>query len=201
MARTQAFDRSTVVRAARTVFWRAGFEGASIPALEEATGLSRSSIYNAFASKRGLFDAAVQSYLDEVIRPRLRPLWEDPVDPDAVIVYLDGLRDAFADAGSMVGQGGCLLVNTATAPLAQDAEVARVVADYRDELRDAIGSGVAAFVGGAAADDGDGLAETITGLTIAAFALARVAPAHAAGMLDTARHLLTAARDRIPAAR
>ncbi len=53
MARTQGFDRDVVVRAARTLFWRAGFEGASVPALEEATGLSRSSIYNTFGSKRG----------------------------------------------------------------------------------------------------------------------------------------------------
>ena len=56
MARTQSFDRDTVVRAARTLFWTVGYESASIPELETATGLSRSSIYNAFGSKRGLFD-------------------------------------------------------------------------------------------------------------------------------------------------
>lgn len=199
MARTQAFDRDTVVRAARGVFWRTGYEGAAIPALEEATGLNRSSIYNAFGSKRGLFDAAVQSYLDEVIRPRLRPLREEPASPDAIVAYLDGLRDAFADAGSMVGQGGCLLVNTATAPLAQDAEVARVIADYRDELREAIGAGVAAFLGRDAHDDGAVVAETITGLTIAAFALARVAPEQAGVMLDTARGMLASACDHVAA--
>ncbi|WP_105565861.1 TetR/AcrR family transcriptional regulator [Microbacterium halophytorum] len=199
MARTQAFDRGTAVRSARTVFWRTGYEGASIPALEHATGLSRSSIYNAFGSKRGLFDAAVESYLDEVIRPRLHPLREEPVAPEAIVAYLDGLRGAFTDAGSMVGQGGCLLVNTATAPLAQDAEVARVIADYRDELRDAIGHGVAAFLGDGARDESAVVAETITGLTIAAFALARVAPQQAGGLLDTARGVLTSARDRIPA--
>ena len=54
MARTQGFERDAVVRAARTVFWRRGFEDTAVPDLEEATGLSRSSIYNAFGSKRGL---------------------------------------------------------------------------------------------------------------------------------------------------
>jgi AcrR family transcriptional regulator len=197
MARTQGFDREVVVRAARTLFWRAGFEGASIPALEEATGLSRSSIYNTFGSKRGLFDAAVQSYLDEVIRPRLRPLKAEVVAPEAVLTYLDGLREAFTHAGSMSATSGCLLINTATAPVVHDGEVARVVADYRDELRAAIGRGVAAYLGAVAPDEQERLADAATGLTVAAFALVRIAPAEADRTLATARDLLTAAHDRV----
>lgn len=196
MARTQGFDRDVVVRAARTVFWRAGYEGASVPALEEATGLSRSSIYNTFGSKRGLFDAAVQSYLDEVIRPRLRPLKAEVVAREAVLAYLDGLREAFTRTGSMSATNGCLLINTATAPVVHDGEVARVVADYRDELRAAIGRGVAAYLGAAAPQEREALADTVTGLSIAAFALVRIAPAEADRTLATARGLLAAAHDR-----
>ena len=59
MGRPQTFETDEVVRAARGVFWRDGYESASLPDLEQATGLSRSSIYHAFGSKRGLFDAAV----------------------------------------------------------------------------------------------------------------------------------------------
>ena len=73
MGRTQTFDTTEVVRSARRVFWEHCFENASIVELEQATGLNRSSIYYAFGSKRGLFDAAVESYLDEIIRPRLQP--------------------------------------------------------------------------------------------------------------------------------
>jgi AcrR family transcriptional regulator len=197
MARTQGFDREVVVRAARTLFWRAGFEGASVPALEEATGLSRSSIYNTFGSKRGLFDAAVQSYLDEVIRPRLRPLKAESVAPEAVLTYFDGLREALTRAGSMSATSGCLLINTGTAPVVHDGEVARVVADYRDELRAAIGRGVAAYLGAAAPGEQERLADAVTGLSIAAFALVRIAPAEAVRTLATARDLLTAARDRV----
>lgn len=201
MARTQGFDRDVVVRAARTLFWRAGFEGASVPALEEATGLSRSSIYNTFGSKRGLFDAAVQSYLDEVIRPRLRPLRADVVAPEAVLTYLDGLREAFTRADSMSATSGCLLINTATAPVVHDGEVARVVADYRDELRAAIGRGVAAYLGAVAPAEQERLADAVTGLSIAAFALVRITPAEADRTLAAARDLLTAARDQAARAR
>jgi len=186
MGRTLAFDRDTAVRAAREVFWHFGYAEASLPALEEATGLSRSSIYNSFGSKRGLFDAAVQSYLNEVIRPRLHPLQQAPVQRGALLEYLDGLRDAFSRAA---GPPGCLLVNTAGTPLAADNEVARVITDYRIELRTAIGNGVSAYLAGADADV-ERLADAVTDLVIAAFALVRVAP-------DVATHTLVTARETI----
>ena len=100
MGRPQTFETVEVVRAARAVFWHDGYESASLPDLEQATGLSRSSIYHAFGSKRGLFDAVVASYLDEVIRPRLRPLTVVQVEPGALAAYLVGLRAALARPGS-----------------------------------------------------------------------------------------------------
>lgn len=174
MARTQAFDRDTVVRAARTVFWEHGYDGASIPELEEATGIRRSSLYNTFGSKRGLFDEAVQSYLDEVIRPRLRPFKADPVVPDALTDYLTGLWDAFGNLDSMPATNGCLLVNTARESIAHDSAVAQLVAEYRAELASAMRRGVHAQRPASLATQTDDLAENIVALVIAAFALARV---------------------------
>lgn len=194
MARTRAFERDDVVRAARTVFWRTGFDAASIPELETATGLNRSSLYNTFGSKRGLFDVAVQSYLDEVVRPRLGPLRADDIASGAVLDYLDGLRTAFENLDSPSATNGCLLINTAGSPIARDEEVARIVSDYRAELREAIGAGVTAFVGTAPTPETDRLADATTGLVVAAFALARVAPAEASRLLRTARDQITAAR-------
>lgn len=185
MARTLAFDRDTAVRSAREVFWRAGYAEASLPALEEATGLSRSSIYNTFGSKRGLFDAAMQSYLDEVIRPRLRPLRQERVDRDAILDYLAGLSAAFSRAS---GLPGCLLVNTAATGLAEDGEVARIITDYHKELHAAIGNGVRAFLADDdTAADVDRLTDLVTDLVIAAFALVRIAPDVAIHSLETAR--------------
>lgn len=194
MARTQSFEREAVVRAAREVFWDLGFEGASVPALEDATGLRRSSIYNTFGSKRGLFDEAVQSYLDEVIRPRLAPLRAPEVAPEAVLVYLDSLREALAREGSRPARSGCLLINAAGSPIGHDAAVAATIAAYRAELREAIGRGIRAR-GGAedGAADRDRLADAVTGLVVAAFALVRIAPDEASRALVTARELILAA--------
>ncbi|GAB3168699.1 hypothetical protein GCM10027059_32000 [Myceligenerans halotolerans] len=190
MARTPAFERDAAVRAARSLFWEHGYEATSVPALEEATGLSRSSIYNTFGSKRGLFDVVVQSYLDEVIRPRLRPLQAEVVAPGAITEYLHGLGQAFARVESLPAANGCLLINTAGAPIAHDAQVAQVIDDYRAELRAAVARGVDARLPGAPDRDRARLADTVTGLVVAAFALVRIAPAEAARSLTTADELI-----------
>ena len=190
MVRTQSFDRDTVVRAARTLFWAVGYESASVPELEGATGLSRSSIYNAFGSKRGLFDAAVQSYLDEVVRPRLRPLSGESVEPDAIIGYLQGLHDAFGALDSMPASHGCLLVNAAGAPIARDPKVAQVIADYRAELHDAFARGVHVHAPHLDPERGTRLIDAITSSVVAAFALARVDPAEAARGIASAVDLI-----------
>jgi len=183
VGRQQEFDTGAVVRRARAVFWEHGYDGASVPALERATGVGRSSLYHAFGSKRGLFDAAVTSYLDEVVRPRLRPLRQTDVDPTALAGYLAGLREALAAAPRTPG---CLLLNTATSPLGGDAAVAATVGAYRAELASALAAGVRAARPELDAAAARHLTATLTGLVLAAFALARTDPAAATSCLDTA---------------
>lgn len=194
MGRPQSFDRDAVVRAARDLFWDRGFEEVSVPDLEAATGLSRSSIYNAFGSKRGLFDAAVDNYLVEVVRPLLGALQEEVVPPDELLDYLDRLRVAISRPGpGEVGAGagdGCLLLNTAFAPIVRDAHLAHIVASYRLELRAAIGRGVGACRPDLDEASRDTLAEVLTAMVVEALVLVRVSPPQAVHVLDAARHVL-----------
>ena len=195
MARTLAFDRDAVTRAAREVFWRKGFGETSLADLEQATGLSRSSIYNSFDSKRGLFDAAVQNYLDEVIRPRLRPLQRQPVSTDALLSYLDGLREAFTRIDLLPG---CLLVNTANSQIGEDRDVARVILDYQSELNAALSNGVVAYLPHATPEERHRVTDSVTDLVIAAFALVRVTPETAVRTLETARDIIATAPSHAP---
>jgi AcrR family transcriptional regulator len=183
MGRPQEFDTAQAVRAARRVFWEQGYAEASMPDLENATGVGRSSIYHAFGSKRGLFDATVASYLDEVVRPRLRPLYDDPVDPDAVVTYLRAIQTSARKAG---GANGCLLINTATSPLGADAVVSRVVAEYRAELQDGLRRGFQARFPERSTAAIERLAETCTALVVAAFSTVRADPKGAARDLELA---------------
>jgi AcrR family transcriptional regulator len=62
--RPRAFDAERALDAALKVFWRKGYEGASLPALTKAMGISRPSLYAAFGNKENLFRRAVDRYAE-----------------------------------------------------------------------------------------------------------------------------------------
>ncbi|WP_105434592.1 TetR/AcrR family transcriptional regulator [Neorhizobium tomejilense] len=59
MARPRAFEESEVLDRAADVFGRRGYDGSTMAELTAAMGLNSPSIYAAFGSKRGLFDAVL----------------------------------------------------------------------------------------------------------------------------------------------
>ncbi|MCB4361094.1 TetR/AcrR family transcriptional regulator [Quatrionicoccus australiensis] len=61
------YDEIAVLKAAMGVFWRHGYANASVSDLTEATGLSRSSLYQRFHDKGGLFSESLQLYTDRVL--------------------------------------------------------------------------------------------------------------------------------------
>ena len=61
------FRSAAVVAAAIEVFWRHGYSAAAISDLTEATGLSRSSLYQRFHDKDGLFQEALEAYTQRVL--------------------------------------------------------------------------------------------------------------------------------------
>ena len=64
MGRRKSYDRAAVLDRAMRVFWTKGYEGAHLSELLEATGLSRSSLYDGFGGKEGLYRAALEHYVD-----------------------------------------------------------------------------------------------------------------------------------------
>ena len=63
-----AFDEGTVIREAVNTFWTRGYSGTSVANIVEATGLSRSSLYQRFGDKDGLFAEALNAYHALVLR-------------------------------------------------------------------------------------------------------------------------------------
>ena len=193
MGRTQAFERAIVVRAARDAFWESGYDGASVVDLERATGLNRSSLYHAFGSKRGLFDAAVTDYLEAVVRPRLRALVAGPPGPDALQVYFTGLLAAIETLPGASPPYGCLLVNCAAGLAGHDDAAREVVDGYRAELAAALRQSLAAATpeGVTTPAELDARARVLESLSMSAMLLARVSPHEAVALLRTAREHVT----------
>src|SRR5579863_2273019 len=62
IGRPRAFDIDKALDRAMKVFWRKGYEGASLPDLTKAMGINRPSLYAAFGNKEALFRKAIDRY-------------------------------------------------------------------------------------------------------------------------------------------
>jgi AcrR family transcriptional regulator len=195
MGRLQTFDNSVVVQAARDLFWDKGYDATSLAHLEAATGLGRSSLYHAFGSKRGLFDAAVTDYLETVIRPRLAVLRAGATDASALLDYFHELAQATATQATDSAQTGCLLVNCAAGLAAHDDPTRAVVEGYRIELADALRHALesASTPSSSAAESVlDERVRTLVSLSMSAMLMARVNRDEAIALLTTASNQIRA---------
>jgi AcrR family transcriptional regulator len=61
--RPRSFNEDEALEHAMQVFWRKGFEGASLNDLTAAMGIQPASLYQAFGNKRTLFEKALALYL------------------------------------------------------------------------------------------------------------------------------------------
>ena len=64
MGRPREFDVDKALDLALQVFWRKGYEGASMADLTEAMGITKPSLYAAFGNKEELFRKALDRYVD-----------------------------------------------------------------------------------------------------------------------------------------
>ncbi len=62
MPKTKQFDETEVLNKARELFCVKGYNGTSMDDLVQTTGLSRSSIYDTFGDKHGLFLKTLELY-------------------------------------------------------------------------------------------------------------------------------------------
>lgn len=75
-----SFDKDKALEAAMLLFWKRGFEGASMADLTQAMGLSPSSIYAAFGDKQALFSLAVRRYVDSRAQYATKALQEPTLE-------------------------------------------------------------------------------------------------------------------------
>ncbi|WP_448032838.1 TetR/AcrR family transcriptional regulator [Bradyrhizobium liaoningense] len=136
MGRPREFDAEMALDQAMEVFWRHGYEGATIAQLTEAMGINPPSLYACFGNKEGLLKAALDRYT------KLRDIWMNEVvaAPTARAVaerMLMGIAEKQTDPAN---PPGCLLVQGGIACGAGSEnvpfELAARRAQNEDQLRD-----------------------------------------------------------------
>ena len=129
MGRPRQFDDEVVLNRAMETFWTRGY-GATTPAqLAEAAGVGTSSLYNAFHSKRELFDLCLDVYQGQV-DAIAHSLLEQPG------TTLECIRAAFrAVVDDDLAQGqrrGCLIGNTIVELAGADPDLAERLKRMQD---------------------------------------------------------------------
>jgi len=136
MGRPREFDAETALDQAMEVFWRHGYEGATIAQLTEAMGINPPSLYACFGNKEGLLKAALDRYT------KLRSVWMDevvaaPTARDVAERMLMGIAEKQTDPAN---PPGCLLVQggiaCGTGSENVPFELAARRAQNEDQLRD-----------------------------------------------------------------
>lgn len=130
MGRPREFDEAAVLDAAIEKFWVRGYEVTSVRELAEEMEIASASLYNAFGDKRGLYAKALNRYLDQTFRERIRRI-EPAMPPRQALEAF--LREIVKRSLGDKQRRGCLLVNSAIESAPFDPDFLRIVASFLDE--------------------------------------------------------------------
>ncbi|WP_306215333.1 TetR/AcrR family transcriptional regulator [Actinoplanes sp. RD1] len=107
--RPRGFDADAALDRAVEVFWKHGYEGASLADLTTAMGINRPSMYAAYGNKEALFQRAVARYAEEDMA-YARAALEQPTAYAVIAKFLHDNADAVTrtdrPAGCLSIQGG-----------------------------------------------------------------------------------------------
>ena len=136
MGRPRSFDRDAALEAAMEVFWRHGYDGATLAELTKAMGIKPPSLYAAFGNKEGLLKAALDRYTQKRAE-HMAGILAAPTARQVAERLLFGIADVQTDPAN---PPGCLLVQGGLACGAGSqnipSELAARRAHTETELRD-----------------------------------------------------------------
>jgi len=126
--RPRKAEPEVALAAAMSAFWKKGYEATSMSDLTEATGLHKASLYQTFGDKHQLFVSALKLYFNKIAKAQKdsRNGEENPIK--AIKASVDSTIDQCAEGK------GCLAVNSLIEVAPFDAEIDRILKQFRQRL-------------------------------------------------------------------
>lgn len=106
--RPRTFDIDSALDRAVEVFWKHGFQNASMHDLTEAMGLSKPSLYAAFGDKEALYLKALTRYVELLAARHGAALNDEPDGRKAVAGFMRSMTKMGSDPAL---PGGCFIIN------------------------------------------------------------------------------------------
>lgn len=104
MGRPKTWNREEVLRKATQLFWEKGFEGTHLQELVRVAGINRFALYKEFGGKRGLFDASLANYIEDM-KGFGEILQREPLG-------MRNVRDLYRAVEAYGFHHGCFVLNT-----------------------------------------------------------------------------------------
>ena len=126
--RPRKAEPEVALAAAMSAFWQKGYEATSMSDLTEATGLHKASLYQTFGDKHQLFVSALKLYFNKIAKAQKesRNGEENPIK--AIKASVDSTIDQCTEGK------GCLAVNSLIEVAPFDAEIDRILKQFRQRL-------------------------------------------------------------------
>jgi TetR/AcrR family transcriptional repressor of nem operon len=135
MARPRQFNEQEVLLQIMKLFWKQGYEATSMSDIMRETGLSKSSLYDAFGNKRELFLASFEIYRQMRIRT-LEGYLTSQSDARSSLVYF--FEMILSHALAQERPFGCMSCNEAVELAPHDDEVQKLVERDFQGIEDAL---------------------------------------------------------------
>jgi len=132
MPRTKDFEPQEALDVAMDLFWRKGYEAASMRELLDAMSIGRGSFYGTFGDKHALFLAALDRFRE------VRTSWiEEVLEESGLEAIEEVFRRSVDGLVAPEVRRGCLLANSAVELAPHDPEVAGRIYRYVSRTEDA----------------------------------------------------------------
>lgn len=107
MTTSRNHDREAALDAGLDLFWRRGFHATSMKDLEHATGMHPGSIYAAFGSKQGFYDAALTRYAHTITKDMRTAIAAGETPLEGLAAFVRSIGEGAGDP-----RRSCMLVKT-----------------------------------------------------------------------------------------
>jgi TetR/AcrR family transcriptional repressor of nem operon len=133
MPKSKLFDQAEVLDRIMTLFWEKGYNGTSVDDLIQASGISRSSLYDTFGDKQQLYLTVLKRYREKATALQSEMLRAVASPRKKIeLIFRESIREIVGDAKNK----GCFLVNATTELSNQMKPVSREACDNLQYMED-----------------------------------------------------------------
>ncbi|PCH47939.1 MAG: hypothetical protein COC23_00980 [Hyphomicrobiales bacterium] len=136
MARTREFDPDELLVKAVHVFWKNGYAETSMRDIVDATGVAHAGLYNAFGSKRDLYEKCLHQYYKRFSEIAISKLEAEGSGLSDVHRFFEVVSSGIDDGRFATG---CLIGNTVIEFGPGSPDILNITREFIDHLTSAFG--------------------------------------------------------------